>query len=63
MTTEYENDQRKPYRISEFAEELGVSRKSVTNAIKRGRIRTFKISEMTLIPAEEMLRVKAGEAA
>jgi hypothetical protein len=53
-------ERQKPYRISEFANELGVSRKSVELAIKDGRIRTFKLNEMKLIPPEEMLRVKAG---
>jgi hypothetical protein len=53
-------ERQKPYRISEFANELGVFRKSVELAIKDGRIRTFKLNEMKLTPPEEMVRVKAG---
>jgi hypothetical protein len=54
---------RKPYRIVEFAAELGLSEKSVRTAIKNGKVRTFKLNEMTLIPSEELARVKSGEAA
>lgn len=56
-------ERQRPYRISEFASELGLSRKSVELAIKSGRIRTFKLNDMTLIPPEEMGRVRAGKAA
>jgi excisionase family DNA binding protein len=54
-------ERHKPYRISEFAIEIGVSRRTIERAIAAGRIRMFKFNDLKLIPAEEMDRVKAGE--
>lgn len=55
--------QRQAYRVSAFADALDVSTQSVARAIKAGKIRTFRLNSMILIPAEDLERVKAGEAA
>ena len=54
---------RQAYRITEFADALGQSDQSVRRAIKKGKIRTFKLNAMILIPVEELDRVRSGEAA
>jgi hypothetical protein len=54
---------RQAYRVAEFADALGLSDQSVWRAIKAGKIRTFKLNAMVLIPVEELDRVKGGEAA
>jgi excisionase family DNA binding protein len=51
----------KPYRVTEFANELGVNRQTIDRAIKAGRIRAFTFNGMKLIPPEEMTRALAGE--
>jgi excisionase family DNA binding protein len=51
-----------PLRVSEFAEELGVTDKNVRDAIKSRRLFAFRLNKMWLIPPEELDRVKRGEA-
>jgi excisionase family DNA binding protein len=51
---------RQAYRVSEFADALGLSDQSVSRAIKAGKIRTFRLNAMVLIPAEELDRVRSG---
>jgi hypothetical protein len=51
---------RQAYRVSAFADALDVSTQTVNRAIKAGKLLTFRLNTMILIPAEELDRVKSG---
>lgn len=51
------------YRINDFAKAVGISRTSIYQLIKEGKIKPVKIAGRTLIPASEVQRLfqEAGQ--
>ena len=54
---------RLAYSPTEFAEAIGVTRQHVHNLIARGELRAVKVGRCTRIPASEVSRLFAGDAA
>jgi excisionase family DNA binding protein len=46
-----------PYRVGEAARRLGVSNKTVLDALKGGRLSGFKLNRMWLIPRDAIDRL------
>lgn len=51
------------YRVDEAAENLGLCRATIYNLIARGELRAVKIGRATRIPASELERLLASDAA
>jgi excisionase family DNA binding protein len=52
-----------PYRSHEAAGRLGVSNKSIIDAVKKGRLTGAQLNRVWLINREEVDRLSRGEAA
>ncbi len=62
MTREDQGEVQPPYRARDVARKLGLSDKTVRDALAAGRIPAFKIGKVWLIPRQWVDR-QVGEAA
>ena len=51
------------YRVKEFCERVGICHSHFYKCVKLGKIRVVKVGGRTLVPASEVARLLAGEAA
>ena len=49
-----------PYRVSQAAKKLGVSKKAILDALKNGRLVGFRLNRMWLIPRNEIDQLGAA---
>ena len=51
------------YSISDAAEAIGVSQRSIYNLVEAGKLRLTKIGRRSIIPAKDLHALVEGEAA
>jgi excisionase family DNA binding protein len=58
------NPQTRPlaYRVDDFCKQIGISRTSFYELLKKGKIRTVLIAGRRLIPASEVERLLSADA-